>query len=270
MLVYTLVAVPVVAAANNGYKLVEVLVSLLMEEPPTEDQAVPLCPSNSLVLVLKRNLPAAPVGRSAVVPVESFTAPVELKLESAEAVMLVKAPVLAVVAPTVPLMLMEAVPVRFVTTPLAGVPNAGVTNVGEFANTRAPVPVSSDTAAAKLADDGVPKKVATPVASPLIPVATGRPVAFVKVTDDGVPSAGVTNVGLLANTKAPVPVSSDTAAAKLADDGVPKNVATPVPKPETPVLIGRPVAFVSVAADGVPRAGAVSYTHLTLPTILLV
>jgi len=33
-------------------------------------------------------------------------------------------PVLAVVAPTVPLILIEAVPVKFVTVPLDGVPNA--------------------------------------------------------------------------------------------------------------------------------------------------
>ena len=47
---------------------------------------------------------------------------------------------------------------------------------------------------------------------------------FVKVPLDGVPRAGVTNVGLVANTKEPEPVSSVTAAAKLAEDGVPKNV----------------------------------------------
>jgi hypothetical protein len=40
----------------------------------------------------------------------------------------------------------------------------------------------------------------------------------------------------------------------LALDGVPRNVATPVPSPETPVLIGRPVALVSVPEDGVPSA----------------
>lgn len=48
--------------------------------------------------------------------------PVPLTVEVALSV--VKAPVLAVVAPTVPLMLIEAVPVRFVTVPLVGVPNA--------------------------------------------------------------------------------------------------------------------------------------------------
>ena len=41
-----------------------------------------------------------------------------------EAEMVVNAPVVAVVAPTVPLMLMDAVPVRFVTVPLLGVPRA--------------------------------------------------------------------------------------------------------------------------------------------------
>jgi hypothetical protein len=38
--------------------------------------------------------------------------------------MVVNAPVVGVVAPTVPLMLIEAVPVRFVTVPLLGVPKA--------------------------------------------------------------------------------------------------------------------------------------------------
>ena len=59
------------------------------------------------------------------------------------AVSVVKAPVFAVVAPTVPLMLMEAVPVKLVTTPDDGVPKAGVTSVGEVANTAEPEPVSS-------------------------------------------------------------------------------------------------------------------------------
>jgi hypothetical protein len=54
--------------------------------------------------------------------------PVPLTVELADRV--VNAPVFAVVAPTVPLMLMEAVPVRLVTTPEAGVPNAGVVKTG--------------------------------------------------------------------------------------------------------------------------------------------
>ena len=39
-------------------------------------------------------------------------------------------------------------------------------------------------------------------------------------------------VGLLANTLAPVPVSSVRADARLALEGVARNVATPVPNPE--------------------------------------
>ena len=41
---------------------------------------------------------------------------------------------------------------------------------GLVPNTNAPVPVSSVTAASKFALDGVPKKVATPVPSDVIPV----------------------------------------------------------------------------------------------------
>ena len=53
-----------------------------------------------------------------------------------------------------------------------------------------------------------------------------------------------------------------TADARFADDGVAKNVATPVPRPLTPVLIGSPVALVSVAADGVPKLGVTSIGEL--------
>ena len=81
---------------------------------------------------------------------------------------------------------------------------------------------------------------------------------FTKLPLDGVPKAGVTNVGLVAKTNDPVPVSSVTAAARFALDGVAKNVATPVPKPLTPVLMGKPVVFVKTPLAGVPRAGAVN------------
>jgi hypothetical protein len=146
-------------------------------------------------------------------------------------------------------------PVKLVATPDVGVPSKGVTNVGLVAKTLAPVPVSSVKAAAKFADDGVAKKVATPVPRPDTPVLMGKPVALVKVPLVGVPRMGVTNVGLVANTFAPVPVSSVKAAAKLAELGVAKKVATPVPKPLTPVEIGRPVALVKVPLVGVPRIG---------------
>jgi hypothetical protein len=165
-------------------------------------------------------------------------------------------------------------PVRFVATPDVGVPNKGVTNVGEVAKTLAPVPVSSVKAAARFALDGVARKVATPVPRPDTPVEIGRPVAFVKVALVGVPRMGVTRVGLVANTKEPVPVSSVIAEAKLALEGVAKRVATPVPKPLTPVDIGRPVAFVKTAALGVPRAGVTSVgefdnTTLVVPVLVV-
>jgi hypothetical protein len=174
-------------------------------------------------------------------------------------------------------------PVALVSVPLVGVPNAGVTSVGLVANTSAPEPVSSVTAAAKFALVGVAKNVATSVPKPEMPVDTGRPVALVSVPLEGVPNtpplttgapaeptltaravatpvprpempvatgrpvtlvitplagvpnAGVTSVGLVANTKAPEPVSPVTAAARLAELGVSKNVATPAPNAVRPV-----------------------------------
>jgi hypothetical protein len=161
-------------------------------------------------------------------------------------------------------------PVALVSVADDGVPSAGVTSVGDVANTSAPEPVSSVTAAARFAEEGVARKVATPVPRPEIPVATGSPVALVSVADDGVPSAGVTSVGDVANTSAPEPVSSVTAAARLEDEGVPKNVATPVPSevipvppfatgnvPFTPVVNGKPVQFVKVPPVGIPMSGVI-------------
>lgn len=130
-----------------------------------------------------------------------------------------------------------------------------MTRVGEVAKTRAPLPVSSVTAAARLAEDGVPRKAATPVPRPEMPVDAGRPVQLVNVPEDGVPRAGVTRVGLVAKTAAPVPVSSVRAAARFADEGVARNEATPVPRPDRPVDTGRPEQFVKTPALGVPRAG---------------
>lgn len=54
-------------------------------------------------------------------------------------------------------------------------------------------------------------------------------------------------VGAVARTGPPEPVTA-----------LLRPVATPVPRPLTPVEIGKPVAFVSTAADGVPNAGVVS------------
>jgi hypothetical protein len=70
----------------------------------------------------------------------------------------VKAPVVAVVAPTVPFMLIDAVPVKLVTTPLDGVPKAGVTKVGDVAKTTLPEPVELVNVGA-CANDPVPVEV---------------------------------------------------------------------------------------------------------------
>jgi hypothetical protein len=147
------------------------------------------------------------------------------------------------------------------------VPRFGVTRVGDVAKTIDPVPVSSVTAAIALALEGVARNVATPVPRPLTPEEIGRPVQFVSVPLVGVPSSGVTSVGEVANTSEPVPVSSVTAARALALDGVARNVATPVPRPETPVLIGNPVQFVSVPLEGVPSAGVTSVGELLNTTV---
>jgi hypothetical protein len=69
--------------------------------------------------------------------------------------------------------------VQVLSVPEVGVPRTGVTKVGEVAKTNEPEPVSSVTAAARLAEDGVPKKVATPEPNEVMPVppeATGRAV----------------------------------------------------------------------------------------------
>jgi hypothetical protein len=68
---------------------------------------------------------------------------------------------------------------------------------------------------------------------------------------------GVTRVGLVPNTAAPVPVSSVKAASMFALLGVIRKVPTPVPRLDKPAT-GNPVALVSVAEVGVPRIGVMN------------
>ena len=70
------------------------------------------------------------------------------------------------------------------------------------------------------------------------------------------PMFGVTSVGVLAKTFAPVPVSSVIAAARFAELGVARNVAILAARPDTPELIGKPVQLVNVPEVGVPNSGA--------------
>ena len=157
----------------------------------------------------------------------------------------------AVIPTPVPVTLPTGI-LQLVRVPEDGVPKAGVTRTGEVANTKDPVPVSSVTAVIKLAEDGVAKNAVIPTPVP-VTLPTGI-VQFVRVPEEGVPKTGVTRVGVLANTKDPVPVSSVTAVIKLAEDGVVKNVATPIPKLATDA-IGYPVQLVKVPEPGVPNTG---------------
>jgi hypothetical protein len=150
----------------------------------------------------------------------------------------------------VPLVEATAVPEVKIPTP-DGVPeNTGLEIVGPVPKTTAPVPVDVVTPVPPLATGKVPVTLVVRFAKvvevvpvppfaigsvPVTPVVKGNPVHEVSVPDVGVPNIGVTKVGEVANTFAPVPVSSVKAAAKLAEEGVPKNVATPVPKEVIPV-----------------------------------
>lgn len=178
-------------------------------------------------------------------------------------------------------------PVQFDKVPDVGVPRTGVTSVGVLANTKAPVPVSSESTPANSDDDveanalrlfdvyatvppapNATELESVPVSVNVLLAVNVLPSAMVNVADVAgavmatlltlvavaTPNVGVTSVGVLANTNAPVPVSSVTAANRLALDGVAKNVATPVPNPEIPVDTGSPEQLVNVPELGVPNA----------------
>jgi hypothetical protein len=117
------------------------------------------------------------------------------------------------------------------------VPRFGVVKTGDTDKTVLPDPVDVVTPVPPLATGR----------APVTPVVRGRPVAFVRVAAEGVPMFGVVRTGEEDKTTLPVPV----------------DVVTPVPPfatgrvPVTPVVKGSPVAFVKVAAEGVPRLGVV-------------
>ncbi len=147
-------------------------------------------------------------------------------VEVPDADSVVNAPVDGVVAPTVPLIFIEAVPVKFVTTPLLGVPSAGVTSVGLVFKTLLPVPVLATLTTFLLASSASAVEAVSPaklvtldvlsvvnapddaVEAPTVPLMLidAVPVRFVTTPLAGVPSAGVTNVGDVDITTLPVPV----------------------------------------------------------------
>ena len=189
--------------------------------------------------------PFAPMARRVAlfVPLPMIKSPVvvtgDSALNAADAVVCPVPPLPMGNVPVTPVV--SGSPVALVRMPDVGVPSAGVTKVGDVANTSAPDPVSSVTTAAKLALVGVPKKVATPAPRPETPVDMGRPDTLVSVPDAGVPNAPPLT------TKAP-PEPTLTASA----------VATFVPNPDIPVATGSPVAFVNVTEVGVPKIGVTS------------
>jgi hypothetical protein len=200
------------------------------------------------VLVTVCQVCPTPIGFNAVVAVVAKVAVAEFP-EQANAFVAVAAVValvafvalvalvaLVAVAALPPIESPEAVPVMFVPTKAEGVPNAGVTSVGELLNTTLPVPV----------------EVVTPVPPfntgkvPVTPVVKGKPVALVRTPDVGVPNAGVTSVGLVARTTEPVPVA----------------VVTPVP----PDVTGR--AFKNTASVAA-SSGVTSDDEYTLALTIL-
>ena len=140
--------------------------------------------------------PTVPAIAGNVIVVESVPASVRVF----EAVNVLLAPMLSVPVPDAHVLPFHDVPVA--------TPRTGVTSVGDVAKTSEPEPVSSVIADARFAEDGVARRVATPVPKPEMPVDTGNPVAFVSVAEVGVPSNGVTRVGDVLSTMFPVPVTA--------------------------------------------------------------
>jgi hypothetical protein len=108
-----------------------------------------------------------------------------------------------------------------------GVPNTGVTNVGDVLSTLFPDPVDVVTPVPPLVTPNVP---VTCVVRLILPdkALDGYPVALVNVALEGVPKAGVTNVGDVFKTTEPEPVDVVTPVPPLVTASVPDNVTAPV------------------------------------------
>jgi len=183
-----------------------------------------------VALVAVAALPVIEIGQVPDVPVPPSGAPPRL-LKAVAAVVAFVPPFAIGSVPVIPVV--NGKPVKLVATPDAGVPRTGAISAGPLLKTTRPVPVSSVNAPAKLALVGVPRNVATPAPSavmpvpplatgrvPVTPVVSGKPVALVKTAAVGVPSAGVVIVGevnvLLVNVCVPVVVTTGIVAAVIA------------------------------------------------------
>lgn len=116
---------------------------------------------------------------------------------------------------------------------------------------------------------------------PVTPVVSGKPVAFVRVPDDGVPSAGVTRVGEVAKTKAPLPVSSEITPANWllvvaanCESGFDVSASPPPPPPLALIVIlsalGSVVIVTFVPATKVSVSPVESATTLLCPETAIV
>jgi hypothetical protein len=163
-----------------------------------------------------------------------------------------------------------AYPVQELKTPDVGVSNAGVVRLGDVAKTREPPdPVFVVIALNRLADDGVPSHVETPVPRP-VKADCAYPVHELKTPDVGVSNAGVVRLGDVANTREPPePVLVVIALNRLADEGVPSHVEMPEPRPVSDdcayPLHELKTPDAGVPSAGVTRAGDVAHTIAPVP-----
>jgi hypothetical protein len=205
--------------------------------PPFAEGNIPVTPVVSGKPVTFVIVPLAGVPRVGVTKVglvAKTTTPVPVGVEA-------KAVAIPVPKPVIPVL--KGNPVVLVNTPLAGVPNAGVTKVGLVAKTTLPDPVGV-----------AARAVAIPVPNPVIPVLKGKPVTLVKIPLEGVPRAGVTKVGLVAKTILPDPV-------------------TVLPKAVTVPLVGNVNAVVAVAVRVTEKAPTVAkvdeLARVKVPVVVL-
>jgi len=179
-----------------------------------------------------------------------------------------------------------AVAKSIVVVPVVSVPNAETVtrtpvNTGVVPNTSAPDPVSSETAAAKLAEDGVPSQVATPVPSevmPVPPLATGKavPLKLIANVPDVVTGEPATlkNAGTLAATLVTVPPLEGEVLVIVKLGYVPV-VDMPVPAVKDTVWSGAVLVIVRVplVVIGLPEIEmpvlAVAATLVTVPVLLV-
>jgi len=249
-------ALPVVSALVLEAYTTPPEVKLVSPVPPFVVARVPARVTVPVVAVLGVK-PVVPALKDATVPAVvarvplagnvTFVAPVVVSVREL-------APDVASVDPLasvrVPVVLLTVRPLMEVAV---AAPRAGVVSVGDVAKTNEPEPVSSVTAAARLADEGVARNVAIPAPRPEMPVATGSPVALVRVAAEGVPRFGVVSAGLFDRTTEPVPV----------------DVVTPVPPlatPSVPAIVSVPEAVIGPPENVRPVVPPEALTEVTVPT----